>query len=195
MTTFRISIALQVRGQVANCDLAFPASIASRKPRKKGSRTVEHRYRNHKWIICQWSGRVGLLHWNKSNTTTPLGMAWNDASNNPRRGKVWRTPSKNLYDWLRLNLADKALQFAQRCLRCQCEKYNDSFIHPLSTIWSRTLCLDTANSSTAPTPALSANSASVPPIDPTTTVTILTTSTTSPTERMCNLGCMEKNHP
>ena len=66
-----------------------PSSGPSRNRRRKGSRKAEHPYR----ILYSYESPGAVPH-DRSTGIDP-GMARNDASNNPRRGKVWRTPSKN----------------------------------------------------------------------------------------------------
>ena len=64
---------------------------SSRPSRRKGSRKAAHPYRNHSEHESS-----GVVQHDHSTGANP-GMARNNARNNPRRGKVWRTPSKNLF--------------------------------------------------------------------------------------------------
>ena len=68
-----------------------PGSGPSRNRRRKGSRKAEHPYR----ILYSYESPGAVPH-DRSTGIDP-GMARNDTSKNPRRGKVWRTPSKNLF--------------------------------------------------------------------------------------------------
>ena len=57
-----------------------------------------------------------------------LGQAWKGANNNPRGGKVWRSPSKNplMVDPSRTNL-NLFLQNRQNTVRGQCSPMSSSF--------------------------------------------------------------------
>ena len=64
-----------------------PISGPSRNRRKKGARKAEHPYSYQ--FIHEWSGTANY----DPSTGIDLGHPWIDANNNPRIGKVWRTPS------------------------------------------------------------------------------------------------------
>ena len=66
-----------------------PSSGPRRNQRKKGSRKADTPYLNQ--FYHESSGTVFCDH----STGVNPSMARIDASNNPGRGKVWRTPSKN----------------------------------------------------------------------------------------------------
>jgi hypothetical protein len=63
--------------------------IRTSKQRSERFREAEAQYANH--TTHESSGKVAK---NRSTGTDP-GMAWIGANNNPRVGKVWRTPSEN----------------------------------------------------------------------------------------------------
>ena len=65
-----------------------PRTGPSRNRRRNGPRKTEHPYENHKHESS------GAVPHDRSTGVNP-GMARNDATNNTRRGEVWRTPSKN----------------------------------------------------------------------------------------------------
>ena len=67
-----------------------PSLGPSRNQRRNGSRKAEHPYR----ILYPYESPGAVSH--DHSTGIDPGMARNDASKNPRRGKVWMTPSKNL---------------------------------------------------------------------------------------------------
>ena len=66
-----------------------PTSRLNRRRRRKEARKAVHPYQSNK--IHELSGTVP----SNSSTGVNPGMARNDTNNNPRRGVVWRTPSKN----------------------------------------------------------------------------------------------------
>ena len=64
-----------------------PTSRLNRRRRRKEARKAVHPYQT---LIHELSGTFS-----SSSTGVNPGMARNDASNNTRRGMVWKTPSKN----------------------------------------------------------------------------------------------------
>ena len=110
-----------------------PNSGPSRNRLKKEARKAEAPYSYH--IIHELSGTANY----GPSTGIDSGHPWIDANNNPRIGKVWRTPSMTpLMADCHLTLADKTIQMAQ-WLRCGIEMYVDFAIHPLFTIYQQLL--------------------------------------------------------